>query len=322
MSWLPSLLRLAGLVAMVLLLLFVVDLHQLGRTLVSIEPGWAVAALLANLPILALKTERWRRVLMALQISYPFRRAFVAFTGGLPASIVTPGHVGELARVMYLKADLDLSAGIGLFSVVVDRLLDLMLLSFVGGTALAVWQLHWSLPVWVFPVLGPVVIAPLLLAIPAVRKRVAGFFERKRAKDGDRRSDGLGRLSDAWVKGTARVLGGSSERALFHAVVFTLLAFCLLAAQTFFLACGLGLPLSFWEILLIIGLANLVSALPLSVAGVGTREAVLVLLFAGRGIAAEYALALGAAILVCNVAFCFAMGFAVWEIWPPTRRRI
>ena len=276
--------------------------------------------MLINLPILALKVERWRWVLDALQVSYRWGRAFIAFSGGLSAGIVTPGRLGELVRVMYLSGDLGLPYGLGLFSVIMDRLLDLVFLSVVGGATLASWQLRFSLPTWFLPVMIPVTIMPVLLLVPAVRRKIVSWLEKRTAEAPDKKTDRLGRLSEALALGAARTLGGRSRKALLFALLYTLCAFCMLATQAYFLTRGLGLSLGWVEVFLILGLANLVAGLPLSVAGVGTRDAVFVLLLAARGIPAESAVALGAGILVCNVAFCFLLGFVIWEIWPPVHR--
>jgi uncharacterized protein (TIRG00374 family) len=314
-------LRLVGAGLLVALLVFVVDLDQLWKVLIRMEPAWAALAVAANLPVLALKGERWRWLLDGLELKYPYRRAWVAFTASLAAGIVTPGRVGEVVRVAYLKNDAGANPGVALFSVVVDRLLDLLVLAIVGGAGLAVWQLRWHVPWWAWLLLGPLVAVPLLIVVPPVRRRALQWLKRRRKvrPDTEKRTDWD--LRSALVDSTARLGTTSGKRALAAGLLLSGLAFGVLATQAWFLAQALGLSLGWVDVALMLALANLVGSLPLSVAGVGTREAVLVVLMGARLIPPESALALGAAFLLCNVVVCFALGLAAWEIWPPVRKQ-
>lgn len=320
MQWMLLGLRLFGAAVLAALLLFFVDVGRLWQTLAHTDPYCFAAAAAINLPLVVCKAERWRQILAALDLTYPPRRAWIAFLASLAMGLVTPGRIGEVTRVLYLKADVGANPAVALVSVVMDRLLDLVTLAMVGLAALAVWQLRWRIPLWAWGILGPLAAGPLLLAIPSVRRRLAQWMTRQR-KDvekgtASRRFDLAGALADSMV----RMSGPAGRKAMAMGLGLSGVAFAVVAVQAWLLSAALGLGLRFAEVALMLGLANLVGSLPLSVAGVGTRDAVFVLLMGARGIPAESALALGASFLVCNVGVCFLLGLLAWEIWPPVRR--
>ena len=88
-----------------------------------------------------LKSLRWRAILGAQDISYSFGGILEMYWSGLFLSVVTPGRLGDLVRVAYLKED-GIAIGRAAVGVVVDRLLDL---GAIGLLALGSWaHLVWG----------------------------------------------------------------------------------------------------------------------------------------------------------------------------------
>jgi len=97
-----------------------------------------------------------------------------------------------------------------------------------------------------------------------------------------------------------------------HAAALTGLAYTIYFAQTVALARGLGLPLGDWDIIASIVLIGLASFLPLTVAGLGTREGGLALIMAHQAVPNSLEVSLAYSVLF--FAFCFLVpglfGFA------------
>jgi uncharacterized membrane protein YbhN (UPF0104 family) len=63
---------------------------------------------------------------------------------------------------------------------------------------------------------------------------------------------------------------------------------------------ALGIPISYFMILLILPFTTLVEALPISFSGIGTRDAVLILLFTLLGLSSTSAVSFSIMILLLN----------------------
>ncbi|HUT78183.1 MAG TPA: lysylphosphatidylglycerol synthase domain-containing protein, partial [Polyangia bacterium] len=105
--------------------------------------------------------------------------------------------------------------------------------------------------------------------------------------------------------GVGRLLG---PRLLLDGLL-TLGAYAVLFAGAALLAMSLGIEVTAVEAGLLLGLANLVALVPVTVAGVGTRDAVFVLAFPALGLTEAQALAFSALVLAAfflgTGLFCF-----------------
>src|SRR3989338_8422701 len=62
-----------------------------------------LAAILLVFPIVFLKTFRWRELMKAQGVYCPFWESFWAYFSGIYIGFLTPGGLGEVSRVAYLK---------------------------------------------------------------------------------------------------------------------------------------------------------------------------------------------------------------------------
>lgn len=88
------------------------------------------AILLLFLPALALNPYRWQRLMRRQGIYYSFWQAFLMYDATVYIGLFTPGRVGEASRVFYLKKEH--SVGRALVSIILDRLADIVFLLLFG----------------------------------------------------------------------------------------------------------------------------------------------------------------------------------------------
>ena len=116
------------------LLLFVyiiatLDLSLLGQHLRSANWWLLACAFLLNIPMVYLKSYRWKKILSNQGIYITSHKSFSYYISSLYLGFITPGRVGEISRLYYLKKDYTKkNYGELLSSVVLDRLFDLYLL--------------------------------------------------------------------------------------------------------------------------------------------------------------------------------------------------
>jgi hypothetical protein len=89
----------------------------------------------------------------------------------------------------------------------------------------------------------------------------------------------------------------------------TVAAYVLFFISAYFLSMSLSIPIGFIDVALVFGLANLFSLVPITVAGVGTRDAIFVYAFAVLSLTEAEALAYSAFILLTFYVGVGVVGF-------------
>lgn len=106
------------------------------------------------------------------------------------------------------------------------------------------------------------------------------------------------------------------NHTLLLTVLFTCLSYFVFFLQCFILANALGLTIDYVTIALFMAMSNLISFIPVSVSGLGTRDATLIFLFALVGLKPELAVSCAflvfATFFVCGGIF----GATAWWIKP------
>jgi hypothetical protein len=282
---------------------------EIVELLAGVAPGPLALALALNLVPLWLKAVRWNVILRARGIDYPASKALLAFSSSLYLGMLTPGRVGDVLRIQYLRHDTGVRYAEGLASLVVDRLADLYVL--VGFVSIA--TVHWGrvlapdLVAVTWIAVAGCVLAPLALLVPGVADRVLGAIYRKAAREPE--ADGMDLFLVALRDGT--------KRSLAPVLALTIGAFAFNFLQGWLLARSMGLGLSWLEVIGLQSVQSLMGLLPISVSGLGVREAFFAGVFPSMGLSpavgASYGLLVFAVLYVVQV----VLGAIAWQIRPP-----
>lgn len=247
------------------LLLFVVvlsrlDLSSLAAAVASLDPLGLCLGQAIILAILYLKAVRHYYLLRAKGIDMPFRSALQIFLQSSFWGFVSPGRLGEFSRMGYLK-DYSPSALTSASTVVLDRLLDIaaVVLLWLGALFLAQFPGRDAL---------------VRLAAPGA---VAGVAALAAARWWLARRRPDGRLA-----GIASALFSLPGKWRFLAATLAIWGLYYLGCWIMAAAIPVAAPAAF--LVFCAATANAVSFLPLSVAGIGTRDATLVLLFSSMAL--------------------------------------
>jgi hypothetical protein len=298
------LIRLLGLVIFIAIL-FVVDVPHILTYLARADFGLVLLSVVLVIPHLATKAWRWQVLLRGVGIRIGLLDASRLYAIGQAAGFLTPGQAGDAVKAVYLRAD-GHSLGRSLVTVVVDRLYDLLI---VGG--LAVWGIfvfgdvpQGQTAIIVLFVAGVIVLFGLFashgwqgpLARLIVRVVPARFL---RGRDPQRSLDNL-------------VLPAPT---LISSFAITIISFIISYFRSWllFAALGLNVPLAYF--LAATSIAGIAAILPVTVGGVGTRDAAFVVLFSMMGYGAEPAVALSTLVLLHQITNWVVGGLAF--LWKP-----
>jgi hypothetical protein len=85
-------------------------------------------------------------------------------------------------------------------------------------------------------------------------------------------------------------------------------------------ASALGMTLSFADVVAVVSISSLLGLLPISVSGVGVREAFFALVFpVAFGLSETMGIAFGLGVFGVIYLPALAAGFVAWQVWPPSR---
>lgn len=291
-----------------------VDIGEVIDHLRSSDYRYLVPVVLMIFPQVALRSLRWQRLMAQQGIACPYRTALVFYFAAIYIGLVTPGRMGELGKCLFLKQNRIAGVAQSLPSVLVDRLLDLYILGLLALGALYHIDL---LP-----------ITPLTAALLAATLAGLPWFLFKWFQTDERLNafiDGwLSRFTPRWQEAWRAFVGGS--RPLFsprlaESVALTILSYTIYFAQVCLIGQSIELPLACGDIAMVTAIGILVGYVPITIAGLGTREATLIFLFGQFGISASSALSFA---FLYNLVYIVCVGVisAVFWIRMPHRQAL
>jgi len=282
-------------------LLWRVGPRQWWRQVTGADPVWFAAACAMALPLAVGKGWRWLQIVRAQGVALSLREALGIYSAGMVAAAVTPGRVGDLAKV-YLLTQRGADSGTGLAAVVVDRLIDAgLLLALATAGIVAVPGLPRAAAVAMVAAAGIGVVAVAgVLWSPRVAQRVLRRWAGAR-----------------WADRAAEAL--SSFHAGFRSVgprwwpvvaVGTVAAWAPYFAAAWCCSRALGLGLPAVHLVTAVSMAAVLAMVPVTVAGIGTRDATFALVLGRAAVTPDQAVALASLLLAWMVVNC-AVFYAV-----------
>jgi hypothetical protein len=286
-------LRIGVAVALTLLVLAILlkretGLGELSRVVRTAQWGWCALSVLASCIAVAIAGYRWQVVLRAMGFEIGYRRSLFVYLGTSPLGIVAPSRAHELLRAVAVRDAVPTAAAAS--SVLAERAIDVVSLLSIG-TVCALFAGQWSIAgLELVALLGALVSIAVLANAPRRLSRLPLLEKRKTLIE--RLFSGFSALR-AHPELAARALLSSLSIRLLSNVSLVALLIAFGASVNGLVAFGL------WPIAVVIGL------LPLTLAGMGTRDAAfLYLLTATAQPAIDKAAVLAA-----------TLGFAVVTIW-------
>lgn len=275
--------HLIGIVILVIILVKI-DFHKITACLLSLNYKLFILINLLIIPSLFLKAYRWRYLLKLQRITYPIRDSFLSYLGSVYAGMVTPGRIGEALRAVYLKKEKGIQLSKGLASVAFDRLLDIYMLSALGCLGLWYFLNKTNARVGLLIFLAVFVVIPIILILnKSFLEKVVKIIYRFMVSGLDRR------FFEGQVKEFLDSFKEMIGVRIYLPLALTVLAYLVYFWQSYLLAHLIPVDISYMTIVFFVSIASLVSILPISILGLGTREAVFIYLFSLIGFGAEKA---------------------------------
>jgi uncharacterized membrane protein YbhN (UPF0104 family) len=290
------LLRIGGTLLFLALIAFLVWSGQLKpieiiHVLAGADLPLVLLAVVIYFPFVLIKSERWRLLAARLGVPMTAGEAWRLYAVGLGAGAFTPGQAGDLVKAWALQSR-GQRLGAAVASSILDRLFDLAGLAVLAALGIAVFGREFT---------GGWGAAVALLGLGAVGAVVV--FARR---------DLLLRLVMRRAPADAPP-ATLDTRSMLLAGGWTVLSFVVSTLRVWLLGVAIGLTLDPATVGGLVGLTTVAALIPISVSGVGTRDAMMVVLLSRLQQPAAAAVAFSILILGLNVANA-VFGYAVWWV--------
>ena len=297
-------------------LLWRIDVTRLAAVLRQARPSLLLAAVLLNLPQIAVKALRWRGLLKAHDIQYGARNSLLSYFGSIFIGLLTPGRLGEFVKALHVKEDCGVSTARALSSVLVDRLFDLYALLLFGGAAL-LSTAHSRSGVWMLVESAAVLVLPLFVLL---NNRAFEWCRRLAIRIGKWTAKLV--REESWLMELRAYLKSLNGRSVASAVILTAIAYFLFFTQCYLLALSLDLGVGPLPVSFAVALGSLVTLIPISISGLGTREAAVMAYLGTAGVAAEKGLGYSLLVFVTFYIAGGLMGAVAWLIKPVSLKEV
>lgn len=257
------------------------NINELFATVRQFSLSQIIWLVFISFVIILTKTLRFHTILTLYSVSIPFLKSLLIYGGGMFLGTITPGRLGDFSKIFYLKRISGCDFKKGLFVNVIDRLFDLGLLIIIAFGAMY----------WIFNFRSILLYLIFLLLfffmIILFRKQVGQY------------------ISAIFLKLFKVPLTGTDIQKILNLKLlfpffFTTIPYALIFYQMIYIANCTSFNINPFYLIGTLTLGNLVSLLPISISGLGTREAVFMATLSKIGLTAGQAVSLSLSFFLLN----------------------
>jgi len=260
-------------IALFLYILIRLDISRVFNEIVHIKLNYLGFVVFLVFLFLIIQTIKWFVIARVQKIKVPFAKAFKINIISAFYSFITPSKLGGIIRADYLRKYNSGNLGKGVSNFVIDKILDLCSLVFIVIVVLTLFKnvlpihyLYYSLMLLVF-----LLIFILILRDEKKTKFLLGAAYKKLVpeKIKEKTRQGLHSFYENMPK----------KRYFILFFLINLFNWVYLYTIMFFIGLSLGINVSYFYFLAILPVSTLIGQIPITINGLGTREAVMISLF-------------------------------------------
>lgn len=278
---------------------------QVWRVLSAADLRVVGAALALAIPLALIKGIRWRALLAGGGVSLSLRESTSMYAMGMTLGAVTPGRLGDFAKVIPLRRH-GCPIGRGIAYSLLDRLLDVAFVLLAGYAGLWYFSQRFTTRLWT---LNLIAAGALLCGLLAFTRRA--LIMRLALRLVPSQHHPAFRQCVAEVSAVFR--GRSILRGLLLAGLTVGFWFVQFYA-VYLCSVALSLDIPFIFLTACVAVVTVASFVPITIAGAGTRDALFILLLAPLGVGREQSVALSSlvlAVFLCNCVVFYLVSMAL-----------
>lgn len=261
--------------------------------------------------IMLLRGMRWRILMRAVGIEYSLWRSSTVWAIGYFAASVTPAKAGDVIRALYVQNDTGRSFGEAFLTVFIDRLWDLLLVLFLGVVTVLLFSRYYiELPsFWIFllTALGACFCVYLAVNRKLMRRLLKPVFE---ALVPQKYKEAFSLNFHTFYDNLEIYRRKPGVMAV--AFLLTILLWAIIFLMAWYLTVVFGMKVHPAYMFLIMPIVTLVELIPISVSGLGTRDATVIYFFSVIGLSSAVAVSFSIGYLLVGTYLTSMVGFIMW----------
>jgi uncharacterized protein (TIRG00374 family) len=292
-------------------ILFKSNLGEILKNIKNVNFSYLILAAALALPMFLNKAWCWNYIKRKQGIKYNLKDSFLMYCSGIYVGILTPGRMGELTKALYLKRD-GYSMGRSLVSVVLDRISDFVsLLTFILlGSLFFITVFQKQILTLILGIIIFIILFVIFLKTGLIRwslkKLFYIFVPEKYQKSW--------KINFQDFVDDFKIYKFKNYLVILIISIFSWFFYYL---QTYILSKAINIDVPFLYLAITVTTAGLITLIPISFAGIGTRDAALILLLAPFSVLKEQAILFSALILLMSL-FAALIGLICW-LYKPIR---
>lgn len=259
-------------VALFFYLIYNLGVQDILNALFSIPPTYIVLASLLTIPRVLIRNYAWILIQKEQKIHLSFFRSLKIFLMGYFYGSVTPGYIGQLMRVPYMKERTGEPYGKLFVNSVIETILHT--LSLYGMMIIGAILVFGSFPE-LFYITGTWVVGLGLILIYFIKRergeKIFSFLIRNTIPKKFR--DKSNKFVNTFYRDFPQL------KRLLLPLFIGIFTWIIIFTQEYIIILALGLNIPYLYFLLLFPIANTAGFIPITFAGLGTREAVSILIF-------------------------------------------
>jgi uncharacterized protein (TIRG00374 family) len=284
--WLFSLIG----ILLFIIILTRIDIPSLLSIFASINLMLLLLALAVNGIAVVMKSYKWKVIVSTVNGRFSLIDSIKAFLIGFSFSVLTPAKLGDFIRAFYVK-DETCSTGVALSTVVTDRLIDIVMLVSIASTAIFLFSYLFHIEILSIVILlliaAGIICGIAVIANKSLLSRILRPFFNLFVPASLKQ-----KVSEYYHNFYEGLFAFSRHRAAFLLVlVIALLSWVPSFVYGYLLAASIGIQVGLSFFVIVIPIISLLDLLPISISGIGTRDAALIFLFGLQGVSPESAVA-------------------------------
>ena len=271
LKYVKKFLPLIGIVILIYII-YSLDIEKIKDALFSINPIFIILALTLTLPRLLIRNYAWQLIQKEQKITLGFSESLKIFLIGFFYGSISPGYIGQLMRVPYIKVKTGAPYG----KLFVNSTLEVVIhtMSLYGMILLGAFLIIGTRPdlFFISALAIFIIIAILLYFVKKERGEKLFYFGIKYFIPKKLKKHFI-QFVDTFYTDFPRI------RKLIIPMILGVFTWIIIFSQEYLVVMALGLPIPYLYFLLLYPIANIIGFIPITFAGLGTREATAIFLF-------------------------------------------
>ena len=259
-------------IVILIYIIYSLDIGKIKDALFSINPIFIVLALTLTLPRLLIRNYAWQLIQKEQKISLSYFESLKIFLIGFFYGSISPGYIGQIMRVPYMKE----KTGVPYGKLFVNSTLEVVIhtMSLYGMILLGAFLIMGARPdlFFISALAIFIIIAILLYFVKKERGEKLFYFGIKYFIPKNLKNHLL-RFVDTFYTDFPKI------RKLIIPMILGVFTWIIIFSQEYIVVLALGIDVPYLYFLLLYPIANIIGFIPITFAGLGTREATAIFLF-------------------------------------------